>query len=233
MERGLVLMRWRGGISVLFPRCLADICSMNNSHIDTIIWDLGGVLIDWNPDYVYRDIYPDPAERRWFFEHVCTHEWNLQQDAGRSLSVATEEKIAEWPEYAAQIRAYYGRWSEMLGGSVDASVEILRTLKEQQTHRLFALTNWSHETFPVARERYNFLGWFEGIVVSGEEGVVKPEREIFDILLKRYHVDPERAVFIDDNKTNVEGAKDVGIRGLHFTGSDRLLEELRKLDKRI
>jgi len=197
--------------------------------INTIIWDLGGVLIDWNPDYVYRDIYPDPEERKWFFENVCTHAWNLEQDRGKSLLAATEEKVAEWPEYEAPIRAYYGRWVEMLGGPIHESVEILQALKSNNNHRLLALTNWSYETFPVALERYDFLGWFEGIVVSGEEGVIKPEREIYERLLERYAVDAEKAVFIDDNAGNVRGAEELGISGMHFQTSAQLFRELQAL----
>lgn len=195
-------------------------------NINTIIFDLGGVLIDWNPDYVYRDIYPDPEERKWFFDHVCTHEWNLRQDAGRSLQEATEEKVAEWPAYEHQIRAFYGRWVEMLGGPIAESVELLRALKSQDHLRLYALTNWSHETFPVALERYDFLHWFEGIVVSGEEKVIKPHKEIFEILLNRYAVPASNALFIDDNLTNVAGAHAVGIHGVHFSTPQQLIIDL-------
>lgn len=194
--------------------------------IKTIIWDLGGVLIDWNPDYVFKHIYPDPAERKWFFDNICTHAWNLEQDRGRSLQEATEEKVAEWPDYEMPIRAFYGRWEEMLGGPIHDSVGILRSLKSKNGLRLLALTNWSHETFPVALERYDFLQWFEGIVVSGQEGVIKPEREIYELLLRRYAVDPETAVFIDDNKGNVEASENLGMRGVHFRSSEELKERL-------
>lgn len=200
---------------------------MTQHSIDTIVWDLGGVLIDWNPDYVYREIYPDPTERKWFFENICTHVWNLQQDAGRSLTEATEEKVAEWPAYAEQIRAFYGRWEEMLGGPIMESVALLETLKAQSHLRLYALTNWSHETFPVALERYDFLHWFEGIVVSGVEKVIKPQKEIFEILLTRYAVPASNAVFIDDNIINVTAAKGVGMHGIHFTSPAQLKEDLR------
>lgn len=192
----------------------------------TVIFDLGGVLIDWSPDYVYRHIYPDPKERKWFFDTICTHEWNLMQDAGRSLHEATEEKIREWPDYAEQIRAFYGRWEEMLGGPIHETVDILQSIRAQPHMRLLALTNWSHETFPVALERYDFLQWFEGIVVSGIEKVIKPQREIFEILLQRYEVEPSGAIFIDDNMLNVEGAGTTGIRGLHFSSPAGLRNDL-------
>ena len=197
--------------------------------IQTIIFDLGGVLIDWSPDYVYREIYPDPAERKWFFDNVCTHEWNLQQDAGRPLHEATRAKIAEWPDYAPQIEAFYGRWEEMLGGPIKETVDLLQSLRAQPGLRLFALTNWSHETFPVALERYDFLQWFEGIVVSGIEKVIKPQPEIFEILLRRYQVDAESAVFIDDNMLNVQAAKQLGMEAIHFRDAAQLRLDLTRL----
>jgi 2-haloacid dehalogenase len=196
---------------------------------DTIIFDLGGVLIDWNPKYVFREIFDTEEEMDYFFENICTHEWNLQQDAGKSLAVATKERVALFPEYEAAIRAFYGRWEEMLGGPVDETVTLLAHLKEAQSHRLLALTNWSAETFPVALERYDFLHWFEGIVVSGEEKTIKPRRELYKILLNRYHVEPATAVFIDDNAANVEAAKVLGMEGIHFTSAQQLREELRGL----
>lgn len=176
---------------------------------------------------MYKEIYPDPVERKWFFDNVCTHDWNLQQDAGRPLQEATDEKVAEWPEYETQIRAFYGRWVEMLGGPIEETVKYLHDLKSQQTHELLALTNWSHETFPIALERYDFLHWFSGIVVSGVEKVIKPQREIFEILLNRYAVEPSRAVFIDDNADNVKGAQALGIHGVHFTSPKQLKQDLR------
>ena len=198
-------------------------------HIHTVIWDLGGVLIDWNPDYVFRQVFPDPAERKWFFDHICTHEWNLEQDRGRSLQEATELKVAEWPDFEDAIRAYYGRWTEMLGGSIDPNVEILSKLSANPGYRILALTNWSHETFPVALQRYEFLGWFEGIVMSGEEGVIKPEREIYERLLQRYSVAPETAVFIDDNQVNISGAEALGLAGIHYTPQVNLHTALQSL----
>ena len=140
-----------------------------DTKITTIIFDLGGVLIDWNPRYVYRQIFDNEEKIDWFFENICTHEWNEHQDAGRSLQEATEELVAKFPEYENEVRAYYGRWEEMLGGPVNETVEILHLLKQLNKYNLYALTNWSAETFPVALERYDFLKWFDGIVMSGEE----------------------------------------------------------------
>ena len=194
--------------------------------ISTIIFDLGGVLIDWNPEYVFRELIPDEERRRFFFENICTHEWNIEQDAGRLLSDATEMLILEHPDWAPEIRTYYDRWEEMLGGPIQETVDLLREIKDSGEYRLLALTNWSNETFPVALGLYDFLQWFEGIVVSGDERTRKPFAEIYEILLDRYGVTPEEAVFIDDSLKNVEGAEAVGINGIHFQGAAQLRETL-------
>lgn len=196
--------------------------------INTIIFDLGGVLIDWNPEYVFREVIPDPERRRFFFENICTHEWNIEQDAGRPLAEATEQLVNEYPEWESEIRAYYGRWEEMLGGPIHETVDLLRELRDREEHRLLALTNWSGETFPVALSRYDFLHWFEGIVVSGDEKTRKPFADIYEILLDRYEVNPSQAIFIDDSLKNVEGAEAVGINGIHFQSTAQLKEILRE-----
>jgi 2-haloacid dehalogenase len=200
----------------------------NKTH--TIIFDLGGVLIDWNPEYVYRKRIPDEARRRFFFENICTHDWNVEQDAGRSIADATDLLVGQWPDWEAEIRAFYGQWEEMLGGPIEETVEILRTLKSQGKVRLLALTNWSAETFPVALARYDFLHWFEGIVVSGAEKTRKPFEDIYTLLLQRYAVEAEGSVFIDDNQKNVEAARALGMGGIQFESATKLCEELRKID---
>src|ERR671912_836711 len=126
----------------------------------TVIFDLGGVLIDWNPDYVYKTIFTHPDELKWFYDNVCTSDWNEQQDAGRSLQAATEELVTQFPDHETNIRAFYDRWEEMLGGPIQGTVDILRDLKGAASVRLYALTNWSAETFPIALQRYEFLHWF-------------------------------------------------------------------------
>ena len=196
--------------------------------ISTIIFDLGGVLIDWNPEYVFKEVIPDEEKRRFFFDNICTHDWNVEQDAGRSLAEATDMLILEHPDWAPEIRTYYDRWEEMLGGPIQETVDLLREIKDSGEYRLLALTNWSNETFPVALGLYDFLQWFEGIVVSGDERTRKPFAEIYEILLDRYGVTPEEAVFIDDSLKNVEGAEVVGINGIHFEGAAALREILRE-----
>ncbi len=196
--------------------------------IDTVIFDLGGVLIDWNPRYLYRKIFKTEEEITWFLENVCTPEWNEQQDAGRSFEDATTLLVNRFPQHEIAVRAWYDRWKETVGGPIPETVEILRTLRELRKHRLYALTNWSAETFPWAKANFDFLHWFEGIVVSGEEKSLKPRPEFYQILLSRYDVNPGRAVFIDDNLKNVEGAKQVGIDGIHYQAPGQLREALMK-----
>lgn len=200
------------------------------NKIDTIIFDLGGVLIDWNPEYVYREVFNgDQQKIDWFLNTICTHEWNVEQDAGRSIQKATELLVAQYPEYEEWIRIFYDRWEDMLGGTIPETVTLLNKLKQANNHRLYALTNWSAETFPVALQRYEFLQHFEGILVSGEEKTVKPFPKIYEILLERYQINPLLSVFIDDNLENVEVAKKFGIKGVHFKSTQQLREELTNL----
>jgi len=199
-------------------------------HIDTIVFDLGGVLIDWNPEYVFREVFDDPAEMQHFLTEICSPEWNEQQDAGRTLAEATEILVAQFPDYEPQIRTYYGRWQDMLGGSIDDTVAILRQLHQQKTHRLYALTNWSHETFPIALELFDFLHLFEGILVSGEEKLLKPDARIYQLLMQRYNINGAQALFIDDNPKNVKGAQDTGLNAVRFESPQQLLKTLQELN---
>ena len=200
-----------------------------NRSIDTIIFDLGGVLIDWNPRYVYRKIFKTEQEIEWFLENVTTPDWNENQDAGYPLHKATEELVAKHPEWEPEIKAYYGRWLEMLGGQIHETVEVLQQLKHTGKYRLYALTNWSAETFPHALERFEFFKLFEGVVVSGEEKMRKPSAEFYKIILDRYRLDPSTTVFIDDSLRNVKGAEAVCITGIHFHNPSQLKEELGRL----
>lgn len=195
--------------------------------IDTIVFDLGGVLIDWNPRYLYRKIFKTEEEITWFLDNICTSEWNDQQDAGRTFAEATNELIRKHPEWELPIRAWYDRWEETIGGPLHDTVEILKYFKELKKHRLYALTNWSAESFPIAKSRFEFLRWFEGIVVSGEEKTRKPFPEFYHILFSRYTVNPATTLFIDDNIKNIEGGKSVGLHTIHFQSPAQLKEELK------
>ena len=153
------------------------------NKIETIIFDLGGVLIDWNPEYVYREVFDNDQQKvDWFLNTICTSDWNVEHDAGRLLADGTELLVKEFPQYEDWIRTYYNRWTDMLGGPIKEGVAILNKLKQANTCKLYALTNWSGETFPVALQRYDFLQHFEGIVVSGTEKTRKPFTKIYDII---------------------------------------------------
>jgi len=196
---------------------------------DAVIFDLGGVLIDWNPDYVYKTIFNDETKMREFYNEICTSEWNEEQDAGRGLKEATEELVARYPHEEKNIRAYYDRWEEMLRGEIEGTVKVLEKIKDRADLKLYALTNWSHETFPVALKRFEFLQWFHGRLVSGEEKMRKPFLEIYELLLKRYNINPETAVYIDDNERNLKPARDLGLHTIHFKSPHQLEEEFRNL----
>jgi len=197
--------------------------------VNTIIWDLGGVLVDWNPNYVFHETYFDsPEKRAYFFEHICTHDWNEQQDAGRSIVEATQELVAKFPDWESSIRDYYGRWTDMLNGPVHGTVDIFRELIAGGKYKHFALTNWQADLFNIALVRYDFLHWFDGRVVSGVEKVRKPFPEFYQRLLDRYNVEPANAVFIDDNLRNVKAAEEMGIQSIHFKSPEQLREELGK-----
>jgi 2-haloacid dehalogenase len=192
----------------------------------SLVFDLGAVLIDWNPRYLYSKIFATTAETDFFLENICTSDWNEEQDAGRSLQDATELLITEHPQYEAHIRAFYGRWKEMLGGPIEDTVNILQRLKESKRYKLYALTNWSNETFPLALLLYPFLQWFDGIVVSGREKMRKPQAEFYELLVTRYNIDVQSTLFIDDNQRNIIAAEACGIESVHYISSDQLKDVL-------
>ncbi len=199
------------------------------NQIETIVFDLGGVLIDWNPDYVFSKIFSSEEQMRWFYDNICTPDWNEEQDAGKSLQLATEELVKKFPEHETNIRMYYGRWKEMLGGPIHETVDVLRHLKHNTNYHLYALTNWSAETFPVALGRYEFLHWFHGRLVSGEEKIRKPFKEIYELLIKRFNIVPSRAIYIDDNARNLFPAKELGFHVIHFQTPKQFKNELRNI----
>jgi 2-haloacid dehalogenase len=195
--------------------------------ISTVVFDLGGVLLDWNPDYVYQSIFPDVEKRIWFYKNICTSDWNEEQDAGRSLKEGTELLVKKFPEEEMNIRIYYDRWEEMLGGPIAGTVQIFRYLKFNTDKKLYALTNWSAETFPVALEKYDFLQWFDGRMVSGEEKTRKPFIEIYQRLIERFGINPAEAIYVDDNLRNLIPAKDLGFTTIHFNSPQQFKQELR------
>lgn len=192
--------------------------------IETIVFDFGGVLIDWNPRHLFKKVFKDEGEMEQFLKEVCTDDWNVEQDRGRTLEEGTLLLVTQYPGQADLIKMYYDRWTEMLNGPIEDSVAILKQLKER--YKVYGLTNWSAETFPVALERYDFLQWFDGIVVSGMEKVIKPGREIFDLLVSKYKIVPSQSVFIDDNLKNIEAAKALNFNAVHFRNPEQLRDEL-------
>ena len=190
-----------------------------------VVFDLGGVLIDWNPRYLYRQLIEDEAAMELFLTEVCHATWNEEQDRGRSFAAALEEAIARHPGQRALIEAYHHRWEEMLAGPLAGSVAILEELKDAGCE-LHALTNWSAEKFPIARERYAFLTWFETIVVSGEHGLIKPDPKIFELLLERIGHRASECIYVDDNPKNVEAAAALGFDAVRFASPEELRRDL-------
>ncbi|MEJ6981704.1 HAD family phosphatase [Pedobacter sp. P351] len=196
--------------------------------ITTIIFDLGGVLIDWKPEYLYTNIFADEMEMRHFLDTVCSGDWNEEQDAGRTIKEGTDFLVSQFPDHEENIKAYYGRWEEMLGGAIGETVEIFKELKSAEKYKIYALTNWSEETFPIAQRKFDFLNWFDGIVVSGTERMRKPDPSFYQLILDRYQLPADEVLFIDDNLRNIKAALEMGIDSIHFTSPEELRIELEE-----
>lgn len=197
--------------------------------IKNIVFDFGGVLMDWNQRYFYKTYFNDDEKMEFFLNNICSDEWNAEQDRGRTLAEGTELLVAEFPDWEKEIRAFYDNWTAMLKGEISENVEALRKLAETD-FELFGLTNWSAETFPYALENYDFFKLFGGkIVVSGEEKLIKPNPEIWKVLLNRYQIKAEESIFIDDNVKNIEVAKNLGFKVIHCVPNINLLEEINKI----
>ena len=197
--------------------------------IKNIIFDFGGVVMDWDPRYFFKDHFNDDEKMEHFLKNIVTDEWNSEQDRGRSLAEGTEIQVAKHPEWEKEIRAYYDNWTTMLKSDIPHNVEVLRKL-EHSKYELFGLTNWSAETFPYALENYDFFKLFEDkIVVSGTEKLIKPDPTIWNVLLDRYQIKAEESVFIDDNFNNIKTAESLGFICVHIKKDTDLERELRDL----
>ena len=204
--------------------------SKTSKQIDTVIFDLGGVLIDWNPEYLYRKIFAGNDEKtKWFLNNICTPDWNMEQDAGRSFELACALLIKEHPKYKSEISAFIDRWEEMIIGEIKGTVLILNELKRLNKVKLYALTNWSAETFPIAKRKYSCLNQFEDIVVSGVEKTRKPYPKIYEITLERFNLQPETCLFIDDSLDNINKANEMNFNTIHFKNPAQLKEEIEIL----
>ncbi len=195
----------------------------------TIVFDLGGVLIDWNPSHLYEKIFSDQDEMEYFLKEICSLDWNSQMDVDKSFLDAIDELIPKFPQYEDQIRAYYLRWEEMIRGDIPGTVEVLREMKEAG-YPLAALSNWSSETFPRIKDQYDFLSWFSPLMISGYIGYKKPDPEPFQILLHELGQDAGDCLFIDDMEDNIQEARRQGFEVIRFTSPEKLRQELEIRD---
>lgn len=195
------------------------------AHCSVAVFDLGGVLIDWNPRYLYRKLFPYDADMEHFLANICTTEWNLQQDSGRTFTEACAALKLEHPNHAEMIDTWFERFDEMMAGSIAGTVDILAELRERQVP-IYALSNWSAETFPLAQRRFEFLQWFRAVFLSAEVRLVKPNPRIFQCFCERFALIPEQIIYIDDLQHNVEAASRIGMHAIRFSDPASLREEL-------
>ncbi|MEP9385724.1 HAD family phosphatase [Mesorhizobium sp. KR9-304] len=198
------------------------------TEIRHIVFDIGKVLVHYDPDLPFSRLIPDEVERKWFFDNVCTSAWNIEQDRGRTWEEAEAELLAIHPDHAENIRNFRRHWHEMVPHAYDDSVALMEQLIDAGND-VTLLTNWAADTFTEARARFRFLEKPRGITVSGEIGVIKPERAIFDHHARAFDLEPAATIFIDDSQKNVDGAKAVGWQAVLFTGADPLEADLRRL----
>lgn len=201
--------------------------------IDTIIFDLGGVLVDWNPEYVYKNVFNTEKEMKWFLTNVCSPEWNIEQDGGRTIAEAESLLITQFPEYKKEIKLFYADWEFMFSGPIRENVKLFQQLKATKKYNIYALTNWSFEKWDKALELFPFFKNFDGVVVSGQEKCRKPFSKIYNLIIDRYNITPENALFIDDNFENIEGAKKIGFNGIHISKGEKLSEKLNLFNIKI
>ena len=198
------------------------------AHRSVVVFDLGGVLIDWSPRYLYRKLFQHEADMEYFLANICTAQWNLQQDAGRSFAEACGALKLEHPDKADMIDAWFERFDEMMAGPITGTVDILAELRQREVP-VYALSNWSAETFPVAQRRFEFLQWFRAIFLSAEVRLVKPDPRIFKYFCESLALRPEQVIYIDDLQHNVEAARTIGMHAIRFSDSASLRQELVQL----
>lgn len=191
-----------------------------------IVFDFGGVLVDWNPHHLYDKYFGSREKAEWFLNNICLYSWNLQMDGGKPFAEGVAELQAEYPEWSEAIAIYHTRWIEMMNGEIEGMASVIRRLK-MAGYGVYGLTNWSAETFPMIRDTYPVFQEFDGIVVSGEEHLLKPDEAIYKCLLERYDLQAEESLFVDDNADNVVGARNVGMKAIQFTSAEELERELK------
>ena len=196
--------------------------------VEAVVFDVGGVLIDWDPRHLYRKIFDDEAAMERFLAEVCSHAWNEQADAGRPIAEITAELCAEHPDKRDLIECYYARFPEMMKDALHGTVALLERLYGKGLP-LYVLSNFSAETFPIARQRFGFFERFRGLVISGAEGMKKPDPRIYRLLTERFALRPAHTLFIDDRADNAQAAVDAGWQALRFASPEKLEADLQSL----
>lgn len=195
--------------------------------VRNIIFDFGAVLVDWNPHYVYDPYFGDTAKADWFLANICTAAWNKELDGGKPFAQGVAELSAKYPEWSKEIEMYHRDWIKMMGDAIPGMYELVKELKEKG-YGIYGLTNWSDETFYLIDKRYPVFSLLDGMVVSGDVRLLKPDAAIFNCLLGKYGLKAEESIFIDDNAENVEGSIAAGIPAIRFNGAENLREELKQ-----
>ena len=198
--------------------------------IKNIIFDFGGVLVDWNPHYLFDKYFNDINEANYFVENVCNSEWNAEMDGGKPFAQAVKERSAMFPKYVEALKLYQTTWMDTMGEEIPGMYNLIKSLKANGFPVIYGITNWSAETFPTVQKTYRIFSLIDKIVVSGEVKQLKPNPEIFHTLLNKYNLKAEESLFIDDNAKNVEGAKAVGINAIRFENANKLKEDLKTLN---
>lgn len=190
------------------------------------LFDLGGVFFDWDPNHFFKNVFDD-EERKYFLAEVCNDQWNFQQDAGRSIAEAESELIPKFPHYENEIKMYYKNHRKMIRGIFEESIEVLRQLKDKN-YKCYVLSNWSAETFEGIPIDYPFMQLFDGLLISGEDKLIKPDQAIYELAKKRFNLDPEETVFIDDKLENIEAAQKMNFKTIHLINPKNIEMEIKK-----
>ena len=194
------------------------------------LFDLGGVFFDWDPEHFYKNVIIDNEERDYFLKEVCNDEWNLKQDAGRSINEAINELLPIFPQYEREIKMYYDNHRKMIKGVFDKSIDVLKHLKNKKFN-CYVLSNWSAETFINMTLDFPFLNMFDDIIISGKEKMIKPNRQIYELAINRFNLNPKYCVFIDDKIQNIDAAKDLDFQTIHLTNPLNIKENINLLIK--
>ena len=191
------------------------------------LFDLGGVFFDWDPNHFFKNIFPNNDEREYFLQQICNDEWNLKQDKGRLIKDAEKELISNHPDYEKEIKMYYKNHRKMFRGLFQKSIKVLNLLK-QQNYKCYVLSNWSRETFENLDKEYPFLKKFDGLLISGNEKMVKPDKEIYSLAIERFNLTPKKTIFIDDKVENINAANNLGFKTIHLDKPELIIDKINQ-----